>query len=171
MKRFLIIILLSFSAQQNFGQITNIQAGLWSDPAIWVNHTPPVPNDSVLLNFNITVGADAVCKYLNTNGHNLTVNPGVNLFISGGSVLSNPADTFLLKKFVVLDTTQAAPNDTLYVYDYTYDSLKRCTQIKVANYKNGKAEGVTYFYGSNKVLLKELYTNGKFKEEIKDETK
>ncbi len=167
MKKFLLTGLITLSIQQIFGQITNIQAGLWSDSAIWVNSAPPSANDSVLLNFNITIGEDAACKYLNTNGHDLTINTGVNLFI-GGSILSNPADTFSLKKFVVLDTTQVSPNDTLYIYNYTYDSLNRCIQIKVTDYQNNKV-GYTYNYFNgtdnlitSRKLINQVYSDSAF---------
>lgn len=48
------------------------------------------------------------------------------------SPIPNPSitDTTLLRKFILLDTTLAAPNDTIYKYSFYYDNLKRCTVLK-----------------------------------------
>jgi len=41
-----------------------------------------------------------------------------------------PSDsTFLIKKFIVLDTTLSAPNDTIFRYTFFYDNLKRCSSF------------------------------------------
>ena len=58
----------------------------------------------------------------------------------------NLVDTTLLRKFILLDTTLLAPNDTIYVYTFYYDNLRRCSNFKgsigidsffVNNYYNG----------------------------------
>jgi len=41
-----------------------------------------------------------------------------------------PSDSvFLIKKFIVLDTTLNAPNDTIFRYTFFYDNLKRCSSL------------------------------------------
>jgi hypothetical protein len=41
-----------------------------------------------------------------------------------------PSDSvFLIKKFIVLDTTLSAPNDTIFRYTFFYDNLKRCSSL------------------------------------------
>ncbi len=65
-----------------------------------------------------------------------------------------PADSvLLLKKFIILDTTQAAPADTMFIYNYSYDNLKRCTQITVNDYQNNSI-GYTYnYYNGSDTLI------------------
>jgi len=41
-----------------------------------------------------------------------------------------PSDSvFLIKKFIVLDTTINTPNDTIFRYTFFYDNLKRCSSL------------------------------------------
>ena len=74
-------------------------------------------------------------------------------------------DTILLRKFIVLDTTQTAPNDTIYMYNYYYDNLKRCTLIKFNDYQNSSI-GYTYNYYSttdtiisSRKLINQVYSD------------
>jgi hypothetical protein len=54
-----------------------------------------------------------------------------------------PSDSaFLLKKFIVLDTTLNAPNDTIFRYAFFYDNLQRCTSFK-------GSDGIDSFYTYN----------------------
>ncbi|MFC4263975.1 hypothetical protein ACFOWM_13880 [Ferruginibacter yonginensis] len=67
-------------------------------------------------------------------------------------IVNTNADT-LLKKFIVLDTTIAAPNDTVYKYTFAYDNLKRCTSYRASdgidsfviyNFFNGSDPNITH---------------------------
>lgn len=72
-----------------FGQVTNIKTGLWSDTAVWSNKSIPEYNTNIILNYDITVDYRfCTCNTLNANGHKITVNPGVFLFVFG----TNPVD-------------------------------------------------------------------------------
>lgn len=51
----------------------------------------------------------------NTNPTNTTPTPGTNL---------------LMKRFIALDTTLSAPNDTIIRYTFNYDNLKRCISVR-----------------------------------------
>ena len=50
---------------------------------------------------------------------------------TGGTPLDPPdtVSSVLLKKYIKLDTTLAAPNDTIFTASYLYDNAKRCTSI------------------------------------------
>ena len=54
-------------------------------------------------------------------------------------------DTTRLKKFIILDTRQTSPNDTLFIYNYLYDNFRRCSKITVKDYQNNSL-GYTYNY-------------------------
>lgn len=73
-----------------FGQITNLKAGLWSDVTVWSTYTIPNINDSISLNYDITIDMNANCRVLNSNGHSVTINTGFNLNILGSNL---PADS------------------------------------------------------------------------------
>lgn len=115
-------------------QITNTREGLWNDNTVWSNNIIPSENDDVVLYFDMTVNGSAYCRSLSTNGHNVTVNPGGNLFITG---TGGYRDT-LLSRFLVIDTTTAVP-DTVETWDFFYDSLKRL----VSNVKKEFESGLT----------------------------
>jgi hypothetical protein len=83
MKQLFIVVVLLCGMLKNFAQITNVNAGLWSDNTIWSNNALPVSSDAIVLNFDVTVDIDATCKSLNLNGHKVIVNPGVHLTILG----------------------------------------------------------------------------------------
>ena len=59
------------------GQKTTVKAGLLSDGAMWNNHATPSTYDSVTLLHDLTVDLPAQCRFLNTNGHLVHVNSGV----------------------------------------------------------------------------------------------
>lgn len=53
---------------------------------------------------------------------------------TGTTPTLTPSDTtLLLKMFIVLDTTLAAPNDTVYKYTFFYDNLNRCTSYRATD--------------------------------------
>ena len=69
----------------------------------------------------------------------------------------------LLKKFVVLDLSLSAPNDTSLVFEYTYDNLNRCTVIKTTSYPSiDIAMTYNYFNGSDTLISSRImpYNNG-----------
>lgn len=66
-------------------------------------------------------------------------------------------DTILLKKFILLDTTLTAPNDTVSIINYSYDNLKRCTKI-VANDLSGNINYTELTYNNVDTLIKTLKT-------------
>lgn len=149
MRKLFIIFLLFFNIQFGFSQVTNLRVGLWSDATLWNTNNIPSSNDSVFLQYDITIDVDASCKYLYTDGHSVNINSGVNLNIGTGSLPPAP----LLRQFVILDTTQASPNDTLYTYSYTYDNLGRCSEIKVNDHETNKT-GYTYnYYNGSDTLI------------------
>jgi len=76
----LLLIILSGTS---FSQVTNIDAGTWSDAALWSTNAVPTANDIVSLSFDIVIDINASCKALYTNGHTVTVNTGVNFNIAG----------------------------------------------------------------------------------------
>lgn len=71
--------------------------------------------------------------------------------------LTNPADTVLLRKFIFLDPTQTAPNDTFSIANFSYDNLKRCTKITAKNF-NGDFNYTDYSYNNTDTLIKTLKT-------------
>ncbi|MEO8111320.1 MAG: hypothetical protein ABI594_14855, partial [Ginsengibacter sp.] len=66
-----------------FGQVTNVKSGVWSDPTVWNNNIIPTDTTNIILSFDIQVNINAACKALKTNGHQVTVNSGMNLIVSG----------------------------------------------------------------------------------------
>ena len=71
----------------------------------------------------------------------------------------------LLKKFIILDSVQTAPSDTLYIYNYSYDNLNRCTQIRFNDFQNNSI-GYTYnyYFGadtliSSRRLINQVYSD------------
>ncbi len=112
-------------------QVTNTQPGNWNNSSHWSTNTIPDSNDAVSLSYNIIIDADAYCYSLNLNGHNLTVNSGAHLYITGNS----RGDT-LLSRFTSFDTT-VSPADTGFIYDFSYDSLKRNTVINYVAFSSG----------------------------------
>lgn len=79
-KIFFIVLLLNSVA---FAQVTNLSAGLWSNPAIWSNNLLPVDTTDINLNFDLVIDINTACRSLQTNGHNVTINAGVILHLTG----------------------------------------------------------------------------------------
>ena len=131
MKKLLLISITLFFISQTYGQITNIKSGNWSDNTVWSNNTVPNVYDDVLLDFDVVVDINAACQSLTTNGHNITINTGANLNITG-----NSADT-LLSRFVIIDTSAINPLDTTLIIDFSYDQYKRNTVINTQFYTDG----------------------------------
>lgn len=86
LKILLVSFLLMAVTKTCFCQVTNLAPGLWSNIALWSNSQLPGSNDSVYLSYDITIDISATCKALNTNGHNVTVNPGVSFYILNGPI-------------------------------------------------------------------------------------
>lgn len=87
MKRIILIIFSISFLEYNFGQVTNLSSGLWSNPATWSNNVIPTGNDSVFLSYDIIIDINAICHSFNNNGHTVTVNSGVSLNILGNNAI------------------------------------------------------------------------------------
>lgn len=74
------------------------------------------------------------------------------------TVITTPslADTILLRKFILIDTTLAAPNDTLYTYSFAYDNLTRCTLLTARGivFGNNVAYIQNYYNGTDSLISK-----------------
>lgn len=61
----------------------------------------------------------------------------------------------ILKRFVVVNPIQAAPNDTIGIIRYSYDILNRCIQIVSSDYSgNGMTNVYNYYNGSDTLIKK-----------------
>ncbi len=78
-----VTIFLFLLIEISFGQVTNVKSGSWSDHTVWSNNIIPTDTTRIILSYNILININASCKSLNTNGHQVTVNPGNTLNISG----------------------------------------------------------------------------------------
>jgi len=59
----------------------------------------------------------------------------------------------LLKKFVLLDPAQSAPNDTLIVSVYSYDAFNRCTSITSFDYQTlDTITAINFYNGADTVI-------------------
>src|SRR4051794_40846365 len=56
-----------------------MKAGVWSDHTVWSNNMIPDDTTDIVLSYEMVVDVNATCRSLNTNGHNLTVNPNVSV--------------------------------------------------------------------------------------------
>lgn len=65
------------------GIVTNIKSGAWSDASTWSNGKIPDANTAIYLDYDIVVDVNGVCKFLNTQCHNVTVKAGLVLQIKG----------------------------------------------------------------------------------------
>src|SRR5262245_33373005 len=77
-------------------QVSNVKTGVWSSPATWQNNHIPTASDSVVLYYDITIDINGSCRALNTNGHKVVVNAGVNLYIN--RPVSPAGDSTILSK-------------------------------------------------------------------------
>ncbi len=96
-----------------------MKVGQWSDPTVWSNSTVPTDTTRIILNFNIQVNVNAFCKALNTNGRLVTINPGINLLVSG---VAPPVASFTFTgPFVVPATvtfTNTSTGATSYLWNF-----------------------------------------------------
>jgi len=69
----------------SFGQVTNVKTGVWSDLTIWNNHTLPTDTTNIVLSYDIIIDINASCKSLHTNGHKVTVQPGITFNVIGNN--------------------------------------------------------------------------------------
>jgi len=65
------------------GIVTNVKSGVWSDASTWSNGKIPDANTAIYLDYDIVVDVNGVCKFLNTQCHNVTVKAGLVLQIKG----------------------------------------------------------------------------------------
>src|SRR5688500_2325396 len=93
MKLLFICLMLLLVQTVAFAQLSNKRTGNWNDPTLWTTNIVPDGTDSVTLAFDVVIDETAACKFLHTNGHNVTVKTGVN-FSVGKPVA--PADTATL---------------------------------------------------------------------------
>jgi hypothetical protein len=105
----LMLFLLLWTALQSIAQIQpstskmvmTTKAGNWSDPLTWSSLRVPDVFDSVSLQHNTIVDIDAICRYLEVNGMQVSINPGKILKVEGAEpVIKTSAyvvDTSLLR--------------------------------------------------------------------------
>ncbi|MEO6720579.1 MAG: hypothetical protein ABIN67_09430 [Ferruginibacter sp.] len=101
-----------------FGQVTNVKSGLWSDPAVWSNNIIPTDTTHVILSYDIQVNINAACKTLKTNGHQVTVNLAMNLFVSG---VAAPVAGFTYAGPFVVPATVTFTNTSTYATSYLWN--------------------------------------------------
>ncbi|MEO8770310.1 MAG: fibrobacter succinogenes major paralogous domain-containing protein [Ferruginibacter sp.] len=78
-----IILIILFLNNTVFAQVTNVSSGVWSNPAIWSNNLLPVDTTDIILYFDLVIDINSSCRSLQSNGHNVTINPGVIFNITG----------------------------------------------------------------------------------------
>lgn len=71
-------------------QVTNLKIGLWSDKTVWSSNSIPGINDTISLNYDITVDMNANCRLFFANGHTVTIYTGFNFNVLGNNT---PADS------------------------------------------------------------------------------
>jgi hypothetical protein len=103
-------IFLSLLINSCFGQITNVKAGIWNDPTVWSNNIIPTDTTHIILSYDIQVNINAACKSLNTNGHQVTIMSGMNLFVSG---VAAPIAGFTYAGLFVVPTTLTFTNTSI----------------------------------------------------------
>ncbi len=64
-----------------------------------------------------------------------------------------PQNPMLLKKFIALDLSQTAPNDTTGIIEYSYDNLNRCTVIKNTYYPSLETDMTYNYYVGSDTLI------------------
>ena len=101
-----------------FGQITNVRSGIWSDPTVWSNNSIPTDTTHVILNYDIQVNINAYCKALKTNGHQVTVITGANMFVSG---VAAPVAGFTTTGPYVVPATVTFTNTSINATSYLWD--------------------------------------------------
>ena len=101
-----------------FGQITNLRSGVWNDPTVWSNNIIPTDTTHIILSYDIQVNINAACKSLNTNGHQVIVNAGMNLFISG---VAAPVAGFTFTGSFVVPATVTFTNTSTFATSYLWN--------------------------------------------------
>lgn len=177
MKSILVIIISLLFPFIIIAQATNTRSGNWSDYTLWNKYLVPNGMDTVVLNYDIIIDENAACKFLNTNGHNVTVNTGI-AFSIGKTVPATDTATLLsittyalfngvlndtlrrvirnsyvngLRRIVIMETDGTA--DTSYNV-FNYNNLNQLTSI--FDYSNNPASGVyaTTIIRSNNRIVK-----------------
>ena len=143
MKYILLIFNLLFIINPGFGQIHNVKNGLWSDNSTWSNNLLPTLNDAVILNFDITIDVDCSCKSLETNGHNVTINSGINFLIAGSK---SPKKLTLIEIF---DEESLMPTE---YYKISYDTVNH--NIYIDSDTTNVGHEYIYEYNNNGELIK-----------------
>jgi hypothetical protein len=109
---FLLIIQISFS------QVTNVKVGLWSDPTVWSNNIVPSDTTRIVLSYSIQVNVNSFCKALTTNGHFVSVSPGMNLVVSG---VDAPVPGFTFTGPFVVPATVSFANTSIRATSYLWN--------------------------------------------------
>ena len=65
--------------------VVTINSGSWNDPSIWSTGIVPNGNSQIILNHDVVVHSNATCRSLLTNCHDVHVDPGVLLVITGNN--------------------------------------------------------------------------------------
>ncbi|HEV8083170.1 MAG TPA: hypothetical protein VGP55_08225 [Chitinophagaceae bacterium] len=102
----------------SFGQVTNVKSGAWSDQTVWNNNIIPTDTTRIILNYDIHIDIPANCKSLNTNGHNLTVDLGIILNISG---VTAPVANFTFSGPFKVPATVTFTNTSTYATSYLWN--------------------------------------------------
>lgn len=160
MKCYSLFLIFLFTICLTHAQVTNTRQGVWSDATAWSSNAVPSTNENAVLNYDIVIDVDAYCRSLNLNGHNATVNSGIQLYVTG----SNDNVDTLLSRYVVIDTTVSSV-DTFKTIDFYYDDLKRNTSFVSIEYSsNGNPSyryGGSFFYnGSGRLPYMGSYYSG-----------
>ena len=102
----------------SFGQVTNVKSGAWSDQTVWNNNIIPTDTTRIILSYDIHIDINAYCKSLNTNGHNVTVDLGITLNISG---VTAPVANFTYSGPFVVPATVTFTNTSTHATSYLWN--------------------------------------------------
>jgi len=114
----LVTIFLFLLTEISFGQVTNVKSGSWSDQTVWSNNIVPTDTTRIILNYNIFVDINTSCKYLNTNGHNVTIKLGKALSITG---VAAPVANFTFVGPFVVPATVTFINSSTHATSYLWN--------------------------------------------------
>lgn len=117
MKTYFTILLLVITTI-SLGQVTNIKTGAWSDQAVWSNNIIPTDTTRIILNYDIHIDISAHCKSLNTNGHNVTIDLGIVLNVSG---VAAPVAGFTYSGSFVVPATVTFTNTSTLATSYLWN--------------------------------------------------
>lgn len=65
--------------------VTNVNKGVWSNPATWNNNKVPDQNTHVYLSYDVTIDENAKCKSLKTNSFVVHINKNIGLTVTGSA--------------------------------------------------------------------------------------